>query len=770
MNGVMHAPLVTIVLACGSDPEAIERSLRSIRAQTIQPFEILAINLAFPADCHPRLASPAGDAPIQVIGGGEGIASASNAAAARCQTRYICFLQPGDEIEETYLEKCLFHLEVASLDVCGSWQLRGGELFKAGPFTLRALLARNVSVPAVIRGEALLRAGGYDPTIAPQFLTWELWVRMAAHGARGRLLPEPLMRTRDVPGDEPPQAAFVGQGYGHLLSDVSSVLRLDAVRAKAPPLNSYGALLEAARQSEKPGVIVAMPFLSMGGAERAMAGLSRELTHLGFRVLVVTTERAPVGSGDTSHWFRGNVVGLYHLPQFLDASLQPAFLAYLIQRHSIRVLLQVGSGSVYRWLPRLKELIAGIAVVDLLFNPAGHADSYLKNRELIDHVVVEHEGMAAWLAECGEPRARVTVIPNAADVERFTPQAPKDWRTGEPRREDSFVVGFFGRLAEEKAPDTFIQIATRLRGRPGLQFLICGTGPMETSLRALCQERALEQTVHFLGFVDTHIYLPCCHLTVVCSRLDGRPNIILESLAMGVPVVASCVGGIPEMAREGRGIILCEPEDVEGFCAAIERLAGDREGHLQLADAGRRWVVGWHSMEGSAGMYSTLFRQLMGTSLWPARSAQTEAAIARAMLPASRQIRPLPRRWLRASISIIGHALSRPNISGTFRTVFTYALLRRDPVAARAFKELFDADYYALCYPDVVAAGIPLVWHYLFMGFREGRDPSPLFSTDYYLGAHPDIAATGLNPLIHYCKWGRAEGRDSSPTEDLLAS
>jgi glycosyltransferase involved in cell wall biosynthesis len=754
-----HAPLVTIVFPCGPDIEAAELSLRSIRAQTVQSFEILAVGAGCPEASLPTLTGQSGGGRIEAISSADGIACAWNAAVAQSPARYICFLQPGDRIDETYLEKCLFSLEVAALDVCGSWQLRGAELHRTGPFCLRALLARNVSGSAVIRRETLIRAGGFDRAVAPPFLVWDLWIRMAERGARGHLFGESLVRSLEGAGDEPHDAAFVSHKYSHLLSDASLVQRLDALRTNKPPLNGYAGLLDGARKVDAPGIVVAMPFLAMGGAERTMAGLFRELSRRGYRIFLVTTEAAPQDGGDTSHWFHGNVAGLYHLPRFLAAKLRPAFFSYLIQRHSIQVLLQVGSVSVYGWLPRLKEVFGELAVVDLLFNPVGHVDSYWRSRKLIDQIVVEHEGMAAWLVEHGEQRARVSVIPNAVDIERFAPQPARDWRTGEPRREGTFVAGFFGRLAEEKAPDTFVRIAARFKRRPAFQFLICGTGPMEASLRSLCQEYGLEETVHFLDFVKTSEYLPCCHVTVVCSRFDGRPNIVLESLAMGVPIVASRVGGIPQMAPEGHGTRLCEPDDVEGFCGAIERLASDREGYLRLAANGRRWVVGQYSLAGAADQYAKLFHDLTEARPRPARSVVDEAAIAEAMLPASCEYQPLPAGLLRAYLCVVRHALSRSNLSGTLRTVWLYAMLRRKRTTAREFDQFFDAGHYALLYPDVKAAGVSLAWHYLLMGFRSGCNPSPLFHTDDYLEMYPDVAATGINPLAHYLKWGRAEGR-----------
>ena len=63
------------------------------------------------------------------------------------------------------------------------------------------------------------------------------------------------------------------------------------------------------------------------------------------------------------------------------------------------------------------------------------------------------------------------------------------------------------------------------------------------------------------------------------------------------------------------------------------------------------------------------------------------------------------------------------------------------------------------------AARISPLWHYLLAGFRNGCNPSLRFDTEYYLGTHPDVAAAGINPLIHYLSWGRAEGRTCLPDD-----
>jgi hypothetical protein len=79
---------------------------------------------------------------------------------------------------------------------------------------------------------------------------------------------------------------------------------------------------------------------------------------------------------------------------------------------------------------------------------------------------------------------------------------------------------------------------------------------------------------------------------------------------------------------------------------------------------------------------------------------------------------------------------------------------------------LFDSNWYLARNPDVAAAGVNPLVHYLRNGAAEGRDPNPWFDSDWYLAQNPDVAAAGINPLVHYLHNGVAEGRNPSPSFD----
>lgn len=97
------------------------------------------------------------------------------------------------------------------------------------------------------------------------------------------------------------------------------------------------------------------------------------------------------------------------------------------------------------------------------------------------------------------------------------------------------------------------------------------------------------------------------------------------------------------------------------------------------------------------------------------------------------------------------------------RVLASLGLALRTPGAIRG---LFDADYYRATYPDVAAAGVNPLLHFIVAGAFEGRDPHPLFNTGFYLCTYPDVAASRMNPVAHYLKFGAAEGRAPHPLFD----
>jgi len=617
------APLVTVVIPCYNQGRYVLDALESVLRQTFSRVETIIVNDGSNDPETIEILSGIREA-VVVNQPNLKLPSARNTGINRARGKWICGLDADDRIAPTYLEKCLFRLETESLDLCGSLQRNFGEStadLNPGRFTLEHLLRENcMIVGAVFRKELWKRVGGYDPKMVSGYEDWEFWIRMARAGARAAVIGEPLFFYRkhghsmidDATGQHSRITSYIQRKHSDCYRNPERVARMDAARAQRYPPLGYDNLAPATSTNHSCTVLLAMPFLTIGGAEAIVSQLCAHLSQRGFRFVIVTTTPTLEDQGDSAAWFEAATFETFHLPRFLDISKWPDFLDYLIESRLVDIVWQVGSTYTYGQLPRLKQRFPALKVLDLLFNPFGHTADFLKYNYLIDHVVTEHNEMKAWLTERGESEDVISVVPNGIDLQRFRPWPKESWRAkkGLPSPDAApFVVGFFGRLSEEKAPDIFIEIAEQFHERRDIEFIVAGRGPMEEEIRADTAARALKN-LHFLGFVATEEYLACCDVLVVCSRFDGRPNVVMESQAMGVPVIASRVGALPEMMDPGRTGLVVGIGDVDGFARAIEDISNNPERHEQMRRAARQWAGEHFSIIRGVEKYAELFEKL----------------------------------------------------------------------------------------------------------------------------------------------------------------
>src|SRR5581483_5995006 len=133
-----------------------------------------------------------------------------------------------------------------------------------------------------------------------------------------------------------------------------------------------------------------------------------------------------------------------------------------------------------------------------------------------------------WLLARGADPARISVLPNGIDLEEYSP-LPEPRRRFHAGSDSPFVAAFIGRLSGEKGADLFVDIVSRLAHRADIRFVIVGVGVMQQDLQARVVSQGLSDSVRFLGYLPIHEALTSCDAVIVCSRLDGRPNVIMES-------------------------------------------------------------------------------------------------------------------------------------------------------------------------------------------------------------------------------------------------
>jgi glycosyltransferase involved in cell wall biosynthesis len=210
-----------------------------------------------------------------------------------------------------------------------------------------------------------------------------------------------------------------------------------------------------------------------------------------------------------------------------------------------------------------------------------------------DHVIVVSEVMKEHLIKIRLKSDRIDVINNALDVSEYTISRNGKFKNELKISPDHKVIANIGRLSPEKRQDNFLKAAKYLDGiNKKLIFLIIGVGPEEEKLKKLANDLGISKKVIFTGYRNDMVDIyNGVDLVVQSSRTEGMPNIVLESLIMGVPVIATEVGGTAQIIKNYESGILIEPENLTALQNAMVDYIRNTQQHKDMALVGREHVI-----------------------------------------------------------------------------------------------------------------------------------------------------------------------------------
>ncbi|HEU5169935.1 MAG TPA: glycosyltransferase [Gemmatimonadales bacterium] len=357
---------------------------------------------------------------------------------------------------------------------------------------------------------------------------------------------------------------------------------------------------------------------SIGGLERVVQQLALGQHHERLRVQVV----AVLDAGDAGAAFLAplEVAGVAVTP------LRLAPRAYLSERRRLRALLElrrpdlvhthgyradVQGGSIAR---RLR--IPTITTVHG-FTGGGWKNRMYEHLQLgafrrCDAVVAVSAPLIIKLEAFGIARDRLHLVPNAAPTdEPAHPRAEARRRLGLPPH--GFVVGWVGRLSVEKGPDVFLRALAAL-GNPAVLGVLIGAGREREPLGALGVRLGMQDRLVFPGTVaEAGRLFPAFDCFVLSSRTEGTPIVLFEAMAAEVPVVATAVGGVPDVVSPAEALMV-PPDDPAALAAAIAAVLADPGGARARAREARRRLDEERNLAPWLARYDAVYRLVMSRS------------------------------------------------------------------------------------------------------------------------------------------------------------
>ncbi len=372
---------------------------------------------------------------------------------------------------------------------------------------------------------------------------------------------------------------------------------------------------------KKPKLLLLVTLSEWGGAQHVVYLLARHL-RLKYDLAVACSP-----GGELVRRLRGEQVRVVELPE-LTRNLSPL--------KDLQALLKL-----YRWLRRERfdlihthstkaglvgRLAAGAAGgAAVVFTAHGWAFTEGRRRwqrrllALMERLaarfctaiicVSEHDRRLAVQFRVAPPE-RLIVIHNGIDPQPFLQADGSRVRRELGLREEEPVLAFIGRLTPQKDPLTLLQA---LRALPRGTALMVGDGPLRSQAERFVKRNGLCGRVIFTGArTDIPDLLAASDLFILSSRWEGLPLVIIEAMMAARPVVATCVGGVPELVEEGVNGFLVRPGDPQALAEAIARLLKDPGMRRRFGLAGQQKALRSFTqdlmVEGTLAVYERLLR------------------------------------------------------------------------------------------------------------------------------------------------------------------
>lgn len=246
-------------------------------------------------------------------------------------------------------------------------------------------------------------------------------------------------------------------------------------------------------------------------------------------------------------------------------------------------------------------------------NPENSMVARLKYR-LYSRIIAISEAIRQILLSEGIPAEMITCVPSAVDHRRYAMPCDREWFLREFGLEPTDrTIGMIAQFIPRKGHRFLIEAAPDIIGRcPDARFIFFGKGPLQETIRMMCRRSRIADKMIFAGFrTDLERILPCLDLVVHPARMEGLGVSLLQTAAAGVPIVASRVGGIPEIVQDNVNGYLIDLGDRGAIMRRIIELLSDPEKARRFGSVGRTIVQSRFSVDAMVKGNLAVYREML---------------------------------------------------------------------------------------------------------------------------------------------------------------
>lgn len=262
--------------------------------------------------------------------------------------------------------------------------------------------------------------------------------------------------------------------------------------------------------------------------------------------------------------------------------------------------------------------IAGIVVrVPVIISSERSTDPWKKNHHFFidkflgfftDKIVCNSVSVKShYEKKLGQISRKLIVIKNGIDLERFS------FDNSKPVQKKEKIVLTVSRLSPEKGIQFLIESAKIvLKKTKDVKFLIAGEGPLRNELESLIKKYKIQDWVIFSGYIkDIENLISESDVVILPSLWEGLPNILLEAMAMKKPVIATDVGGVREIVKNGENGFIVKPACAREIAERIIEVFSDEKNSLRMGESGYKFVKENFDVQKMVSSYQCLYTQLV---------------------------------------------------------------------------------------------------------------------------------------------------------------